>query len=73
MDVMLCKISNALHNQNINFDQENQWVRCLAHVINLAAKKALENLKASGPDDDINLLEEIDTNEKLINVVYKVS
>jgi hypothetical protein len=42
-------------------------------VINLAAKKALESLKASGPDNDIDLLEENDTNEALTNVVYKVS
>jgi hypothetical protein len=73
MDVMLHKISNALDYHNIKFDEENQRVRCLAHVINLAAKKALESLKASGPDDDMNLLEENDTNELLNNVVYKVS
>ncbi len=27
------------------FNQNDSWIRCMAHVINLAAQKALENLK----------------------------
>ena len=72
MDTMLCNISNALARQNIFFDPENQHVRCLAHIINLAAKKALGKLHAIGPDDDNYILEEEDTSENLNNVVYKV-
>ncbi|PKK55802.1 hypothetical protein RhiirC2_645671, partial [Rhizophagus irregularis] len=36
MDVMLEKISQTLKLQNIMFHPENQRVRCLAYVINLA-------------------------------------
>lgn len=27
------------------FNQNHSWIRCMAHVINLAAQKALESLK----------------------------
>lgn len=40
MDTMLDKISSELILKNITFDPNNQRVRCLAHVINLAAKKS---------------------------------
>ena len=64
MDVMLNKISSSLRSKNIRFYPQNQRVRCLAHIINLAAKKALENL-----DND----EEIENNnESFNNVIYKV-
>lgn len=68
MDTMLNKLSKSLENQGVFFDPYNQRVRCLAHVINLAAKKALENLHASDFDD-----EEEDTESNLNNTVYKVS
>ena len=60
MDVMLNKISQALHNKNIQFYPKNQRVRCFAHIVNLAAKQALENL-----DDDLE-------NESFKNIINKV-
>jgi hypothetical protein len=54
---MLNKLSILLLDKNnINFDPNNQHVRCLAHIINLAAKKALENLYEFNIDD-FNALE----------------
>ena len=64
MDVMLNKISSALYSKNISFYPKNQRVRCLAHIINLAAKKALENL-----DNDSEIT---NNNESFTNIIYKV-
>ncbi len=77
MDTMLCVISDNLKEKNITFDPYNQRVRCLAHVIDLAAKKALKDLNASGPEAEKCILEEVDKvdeiEEDLKSVVYKVS
>jgi hypothetical protein len=71
MDVMLNKISSSLRSKNISFNPDNQRVRCFAHIINLAAKKAVENLYISDLNDDDNLDIGETTNE-LMSVIYKV-
>lgn len=71
MDVMLNKISSSLRSKNISFNPNNQRVRCFAHIINLAAKKAVENLYISDLNDDDNLDIGKITNE-LMSVIYKV-
>lgn len=73
MNTMLEKLSESLADQGVFFDSYNQRVRCLAHVINLAARSALENLHASGFDDINEILESEDTTSKLDNVMYKVT
>lgn len=72
MNTMLDKLSDGLVNQGVYFDSYNQRVRCLAHIINLAAKSALESLHASVSDDVNKILESVDTTNKLNNVMYKV-
>lgn len=73
MDSMLFKISYYLNDLNISFESQNQHVRCLAHIINLAAKGALEGLNASGLEEDENIIDEKEeTNESLQNTIYKV-
>ncbi|GBC27451.2 zinc finger BED domain-containing protein RICESLEEPER 2-like [Rhizophagus irregularis DAOM 181602=DAOM 197198] len=71
MDVMLNKISSSLRSKNISFNPNNQRVRCFAHIINLAAKKAVENLYISDLNDDDNLDIGKITNE-LMSVIYKL-
>lgn len=70
---MLDKVSLNLKNKNIDFDPYNQRVRCLAHIINLAAKSALESLHASGFDSIEEVLESEDNESNLNNTIYKVS
>ena len=70
MNTMMNKISNSLHEKNINFNPNNQRVRYLAHIINLAAKQAIENLYVSWSDDDI--LDETNNNTELTSIIYKV-
>lgn len=50
--------------EKINFDESNQRVRCLGHIINLAAQKILKNLKAEGPDKENDLLNDNDNTEE---------
>jgi hypothetical protein len=70
---MLSNLSYYLSDIGITFDPQNQHVRCLAHIINLAAKSALEGLNASGLDIDENIIDEDEDNgENLQNAIYKV-
>lgn len=74
MDTMMDKISYFLSNHGIIFDSQNQHVRCLAHIIDLAAKKLIQGLNATGLDIDEDVQEQIeDTTENLNNTIYKVS
>ena len=70
MNTMLNKISNSLQENGITFNPNNQRVQYLAHIINLAAKQAIENLYISWSDDDI--LDEANDNVELISIIYKV-
>ena len=73
MDIMLDKISSELILKNITFDPNNQRVRCLAHVINLAAKKAMENSNSVSYENEMDFIENNDTEENLKNAIYKVN
>jgi len=73
MNTMLDKVSLELKKKNIDFSLYNQRVRCLAHVINLAAKSALESLHASGFDSIEEILDSVDNESNLNNTVYKVN
>jgi len=55
----------------VEFDQPNQRVRCLGHIINLAAQNTLKNLKAEGPNNENDLLVD-DQNVASLGVVGKV-
>ena len=74
---MLNKLSILLFEKNINFDPSDQHVRCLAHIINLAAKKSLENLYEFNMDNFNELEENQDTEEaegvESLNIIYKVN
>ncbi len=71
MDIMLNKISTSLRIKNIEFDPKNQRVCCFAHIVNLAAKKAIENLYVSELNDNDDLDIEETINESM-SVIYKV-
>ncbi|CAG8787261.1 7520_t:CDS:1, partial [Dentiscutata erythropus] len=45
-NTMFRYFANHCDYNEINFDIDNQRVRCLAHIINLAAQDLLKNLKA---------------------------
>ena len=71
---MLNKISNELCMQNITFDPDNQRVRCLAHVINLIAKKLIDSLYTSiSYENEYDFEEVTDTENNLRNTIYKVN
>lgn len=51
-------VSSDLAKDNIKFDHIDQHVRCLAHVINLAAQETLKSLKAISNISDNEFLDE---------------
>jgi hypothetical protein len=67
-------IETAFLKENIEFSAENQHVRCLAHVINLAAQQILQTLNAGAnielDSDNIQITGE--TGETA-GILYKVS
>lgn len=74
---MLKKLSILLLEKSINFDPNNQHVRCLAHIINLAAKKAVENLYEFNNLDDFDETDEESQeiekeSDEPLNIIYKV-
>jgi hypothetical protein len=74
MDVMLRKISENLYTQNIVFEPDDHQVRCLAHIINLSAKKIIESFyKIKSYENENEFITIEDTEDNLKNSIYKVS
>ena len=63
--------------KNIEFDNINQHIRCLAHIINLAVQAALKSLNAIANVDENEFLTEnvnnIQKNENVSGILYKVN
>ena len=74
MDTMLNIIQSNLEEKNIIFEPKDQQIRCLVHIIDLAAKKALEDLQASALANEADIMEETEkTEEDRKSIVYKIS
>jgi len=56
-DTMFSHLTDLCAADGVKFDPPNQRVRCLGHIINLAAQLVLKNLKAEGPTEEDDLLE----------------
>ena len=68
-------LSHVLKSESISFEPKNQWVRCLAHVINLAVQVALTSLKATAVNSEDAVLWKLEkeTNAESVSVISKVS
>ncbi len=67
-------LSRVLKSESISFEPKNQWVRCLAHVINLAVQAALTSLKAMAANSEDAVLWELEeTNTESVSIISKVS
>jgi hypothetical protein len=51
--------------QNIDFTKKHNHIRCLAHVINLAAQDALTVLKVGYFENDNEIYNQIDQNNEI--------
>ena len=71
MDTAFTHLESYFLNDNITFNSEDQRVRCLAHIINLAAQEALLILKGVRPEKEENILENIKNNQNM-GVIEKV-
>lgn len=68
-DTFMEHLEKICHNAGITFDAENQRVRCIAHILNLAVQEALKTLKADQAANEDELLDiEIDMNEVIPKV-----
>jgi len=71
---MLKKISEKLYSQNIIFEPNDHQVKCLAHVINLSAKKIIESFyKTKLYENESEFVTIEDTEDNLKNAIYKVN
>jgi hypothetical protein len=56
---------------NIDFSKENNHIRCLAHVINLAAQDALTILKVGYSENEDEILNQAEISDSVILKVRK--
>jgi hypothetical protein len=73
MDSLFENFEVLCEEEGIEFDTSNQRVRCLAHIINLAAQSALKSLKCLAPEEESSVLND-DDNETMFlsSVINKV-
>ncbi len=69
-DTLMNKLQVTCQSRKIEFTANNNHVRCLAHVINLAAQAALFKLKAGYVENENEIL---DQNNEISEVIPKVS
>ena len=60
MDSLFKNFEILCEEEGIKFDTSNQRVRCLAHIINLAAQSALKSLKCLAPEEESSVLDDDD-------------
>ena len=70
-DTFIWALSDTCAEESIAFNAENNHVRCLAHVMNLAAQLLLSTLKASAVNENelLNNYDDVDS----ISIVMKVN
>jgi len=62
--------------ENIEFNNVDQHIRCLAHIINLAAQEILKSLKIISNLSDDEFVDENDNNEqfrRVTGLLHKVN
>ncbi|GES96419.1 zinc finger BED domain-containing protein RICESLEEPER 2-like [Rhizophagus clarus] len=72
MDKMFNKFEYICNYEGIKFDADNQHVRCLAHIINLAVQNILKALKGEAPENENEILQENVSIGSILGVVTKL-
>jgi hypothetical protein len=65
-ETFLRALANICKSEGINFDAKKNHVRCVAHVINLAVQAILIEMKAGVPQDEKELLGEIEGDRDIV-------
>ncbi|CAB4409480.1 unnamed protein product [Rhizophagus irregularis] len=68
-NTLIKALEKTCKDQNIEFTAHNNHIRCLAHIINLAAQDALTTLKVKYVNNENELL----NNDEVSEVVPKVN
>ena len=66
-DIFITIIEKICYNKNINFNKDENYVRYLAYIINLAVQNVLKVLKAGNPEN-----EDIENKENIYYIIPKV-
>jgi hypothetical protein len=53
-------LTTTFASESIDFNPKDQWVRCLAHIINLSVQSALASLTAIAVSSEDEVLEDND-------------
>lgn len=69
-DTFITMLQKTCENRSIAFTGYDNHVRCLAHVINLAAQAALSKLKVDYADNESEIL---NNNNEINDVIPRVS
>lgn len=69
-DTLINALQTTCQSRNIGFTAHNNHVRCLAHVINLAAQAALSKLKVGYIENESEILEQ---DNEISEVIPKVN
>ena len=75
MDTMFTYIATSCKEEEVDFDSNNQRVRCLAHIINLAAQSTLKHLKVHTLEEEEEIIDETNEHEEdieSIGIIKKV-
>ena len=72
MNKMFDRLEIICREENIKFDAENQRVRCLAHIINLAVQNILKSLREEAPNNENEILSENTSSISMLGVIAKV-
>lgn len=65
-DTLIDSLESICINQHIDFTKQNNHIRCLAHVINLAVQDALASLKVGYSENENEILTQDNSTNDII-------
>ena len=68
-DSLMSALETVCQEKNIKFTASNNHVRCMAHIINLAAQDALSSLKVGYIENEDEILNQ---NNEIVEVIPKL-
>ena len=72
-NTFVSSLADICYNEGINFDIDNNHVRCLAHVMNIAVQHALKSLKATAANNEDEVLNIDDNDVNGFHTIMKVN
>ena len=67
MNSIFNNLEENFNNEDLEFDSKNQYIYCLAHIINLSVQEILKSFYNNNDDDESNNSDE-DNNNEITNI-----